>query len=280
MCSWLQSTESQVEEPAGGGLVAALAVPVTGLAAPVAFEAPPQPADEPGGRGWLASYLGCLVYGGLDGIITTFAIVSGVNGASLSPEIALILGAANLIGDGFSMATGAYLSAKSQNELYERMHSSLTREYAEDPLGPEHRLRQAYIEQGYSPQQAHWVVSIFRQRPSQFVQILLKETADEAPARTNPRLEAFATFAAFLVFGALPLLPYGIGWLAPWVGWSPFWVSGLASALALFGLGALRVRFTHRGLARSGLEMLATGGLAAGVAYAIGALLRGLGING
>jgi vacuolar iron transporter family protein len=62
-------------------------------------------------------YLPEFVYGGTDGTITTFAVVSGVIGASLSSSIVLILGFANLFADGFSMAISNYLSTKSRNEL-------------------------------------------------------------------------------------------------------------------------------------------------------------------
>jgi VIT1/CCC1 family predicted Fe2+/Mn2+ transporter len=59
---------------------------------------------------WLPDF----VYGSIDGVVTTFAVVSGVQGASLSTTIILILGFANLFGDGFSMAVGKYLSDKAQ----------------------------------------------------------------------------------------------------------------------------------------------------------------------
>ena len=62
-------------------------------------------------------YLPEFVYGGIDGAITTFAVVSGVVGASLSSAIVLILGFANLFADGFSMAVSNYLSVKSRNEI-------------------------------------------------------------------------------------------------------------------------------------------------------------------
>jgi vacuolar iron transporter family protein len=65
-----------------------------------------------------AKYIKSIVYGGLDGIITTFAIVAGVAGASLSANIVLILGFANLIADGISMAAGDYLSTKSEIESH------------------------------------------------------------------------------------------------------------------------------------------------------------------
>jgi VIT1/CCC1 family predicted Fe2+/Mn2+ transporter len=65
-------------------------------------------------------YLPEFVYGGVDGIITTFAIVAGAIGASLSSSIILILGFANLFADGFSMAVSSYLSTKSDMALNKR----------------------------------------------------------------------------------------------------------------------------------------------------------------
>lgn len=58
-------------------------------------------------------YLAEFVYGSIDGVVTTFAIMAGAWGASLSPVVVLILGFANLFADGFSMASGNYLSTKS-----------------------------------------------------------------------------------------------------------------------------------------------------------------------
>jgi VIT1/CCC1 family predicted Fe2+/Mn2+ transporter len=59
-------------------------------------------------------YLRDIVYGALDGVITTLAVISGVSGASLEPRIGLILGLANLVGDGFSMGASNYLGLKSE----------------------------------------------------------------------------------------------------------------------------------------------------------------------
>lgn len=58
-----------------------------------------------------------FVYGGMDGAVTTFAIVTGAAGAGFSTKIILILGLANVFADGFSMAVGAYLSEKADKEL-------------------------------------------------------------------------------------------------------------------------------------------------------------------
>lgn len=63
-----------------------------------------------------------FVYGAIIGTMTTFAVVTGVIGASLSPSIILILSFASLMADGFSMAAGNYLSIKTQNELSKKIN--------------------------------------------------------------------------------------------------------------------------------------------------------------
>lgn len=64
-------------------------------------------------------YLAEVIYGANDGIVTTFAVVSGVAGAALNPSIVLILGAANLFADGFSMGMSNYLSEQSERAYRE-----------------------------------------------------------------------------------------------------------------------------------------------------------------
>ncbi|MBI4121251.1 MAG: VIT1/CCC1 transporter family protein [Parcubacteria group bacterium] len=73
-------------------------------------------------RTFFARYLADFVYGANDGIVTTFAVVSGAAGASLSPEIVIILGIANLVADGFSMGASNYLAITSE-ERYERNYA-------------------------------------------------------------------------------------------------------------------------------------------------------------
>ena len=77
-------------------------------------------------------YLPEIVYGGIDGTVTTFAVVSGALGASLNSAVILILGFANLFADGFSMAVSNYLSSKSERDMRallrtppETMHSPI-----------------------------------------------------------------------------------------------------------------------------------------------------------
>lgn len=69
-------------------------------------------------------YLSEFVYGGLDGVITTFAVAAGATGAGLGPSVVIILGFANLIADGFSMGVGSYLSSKSKVEMAHKKNKS------------------------------------------------------------------------------------------------------------------------------------------------------------
>src|SRR5512143_1781966 len=95
-------------------------------------------------------YLGDMVYGGLDGIVTTFAVVSGVAGAQLGSNIILILGLANLFAAGFSMATGAFLSTKSEQEYYQRERRREAWEVEHFPEGERAELYELYRRRDYS----------------------------------------------------------------------------------------------------------------------------------
>src|SRR3989344_4794094 len=90
-------------------------------------------------------YLPEFVYGGIDGAITTFAVVAGAIGASLSPAIILILGFANLFADGFSMAISNYLSTKSQAELNKSKKNSHKNFHKEHQKNPKRTALETFI---------------------------------------------------------------------------------------------------------------------------------------
>ncbi len=225
-----------------------------------------------------SDYLRNMVYGGLDGIITTFAVASGVVGAELPPGIILILGLANLLGDGFSMATGAYLASKSEQEVYRRERYHVSEQVVQTPEEQREFLHQAYLAQGYSEHDARRLTGIITRDPGHWVNSLLDEKLLLVPQKRKPILEGLATFIAFLISGAIPLLTYTVDMIFH-IGLSTksaFLISAVLSAAALFGLGAAKVFVTKRNAFRSGTEMLLIGGLAALVAFGVGALLKGL----
>ena len=232
-------------------------------------------AEEHGGAG--SQYLGEMVYGGLDGIITTFAVVSGVAGAQLGTPVILILGLANLLADGFSMATGAYLSTKSEHEYYRKEWEREAWEVEHFPDGERAELREVYVKRGYTEDEARQLVDIQSRKPNRWVKAMMIDELGMMKDESNPLINGLVTFASFVIAGAVPLVVYLVGLAFPISPDMAFPISIVSSGLALFALGASKVLVTKLNLIRSGLEMLVVGGLAARVAYSVGALLKGIG---
>jgi vacuolar iron transporter family protein len=234
-----------------------------------------QAQEEHGGAA--GQYLGEMVYGGLDGIITTFAVVSGVAGAQLGTSVILILGLANLLADGFSMATGAYLSSKSEQEYYRKEWEREAWEVEHFPDGEKAELYEVYLQRGYTQEEARQMTNIQSQEPERWVKAMMVDELGMLEDERNPLTNGLATFIAFIVAGSVPMLVYLLGLIVPIPTGSAFLASFILSGFALFGLGAAKVLVTRLNPIRSGIEMLIVGGLAAGVAYLVGALLKGIG---
>jgi vacuolar iron transporter family protein len=231
--------------------------------------------EQHGGAG--SQYLGEMVYGGLDGIITTFAVVSGVAGARLDASVILILGLANLFADGFSMATGAFLSARSEQEYYQRERQREAWEVENFPEGERAELFEIYRQQGYTEEEARQMVAIKSRDKVRWVDAMMVEELGMLKDESSPLLNGLATLVAFILAGVIPLLVYLVGLGVPISPQTSFPITLTMSGLALFALGAAKVLVTERNMLRSGTEMLLLGGLAAGVAYTVGALLKGIG---
>lgn len=230
-------------------------------------------------RSPFGAYIGDMVYGGLDGIITTFAVVSGVAGAQLGASVVLILGIANLIADGFSMGTGDYLSTKSEREYFDREARRQAWEIDHFPKGQKAELEVLYQQHGYTRDEAAQMVDLQTRTKERWVNAMMVEELNLVRDDENPLYNALATFVSFLVAGSVPLLVYIVGLAIPIDPGAAFRSSIGLSAVALFALGAAKVFVTGLNPIRSGLEMLVVGGIAAAVAYIIGALLSGIGVS-
>ena len=221
-------------------------------------------------------YIKSVVYGGLDGIITTFAVVAGVAGASLSAGIVLILGFANLIADGLSMAIGDYLSTKAENEYNRAERNREAWEVENYPEGEKKELVDLYTEKGLSRDDARTIVEIISKDKRVWIDIMMVEELGIIESDESPLKNAFATFLAFGAFGFVPLLAYILSRLAARLQPHTFVIACVLTSLTLFALGAMKVRITGRRWLTSGLEMLVVGGIAAAAAYGIGHVLAGL----
>lgn len=215
-----------------------------------------------------AMYLRDWIYGGIDGAVTTFAIVAGVAGAELSVGVILILGFANLIADGFSMAAANYSGTKAEKDDAARVLAMERRHIAAEPDGEREEIRQIFAAKGFTGEALESAVEAITADKDRWVQTMLVEEHHLAPVTRSPWMAAWVTFSAFAVCGLVPLLPYIAG--------GGFALSTAMTAAVFFAIGSVKSRWSLSPWWRSGAETLAIGLAAAGLAYAVGHLLRGL----
>lgn len=214
----------------------------------------------------LGFYLKDIIFAANDGIVTTFAVVAGVVGAALSPTIILIIGFANLIADGFSMATGNYLGTKSEREFYAKEESIEKKEVDEIPEKEREEVREILIRKGYDGDRLNQMLDLITSNKQYWIDFMMHEEIGLfAPPGESAVKRGAATFLSFVLAGSLPLLPYVI-----FSNESSFTLAVIFSASALFVIGALRKFFSGKSWLFSGLEMLLVGGTAAVIAYFIG----------
>jgi VIT1/CCC1 family predicted Fe2+/Mn2+ transporter len=221
-------------------------------------------------------YLKDSIYGAIDGAVTTFAVVSSVAGAGLASGIVIILGIANLLADGFSMASGNFLGTRAENQAARKARREEEEEIEKHPEGEREEIRQIFAAKGFEGETLEKVVSVITSDKRRWVDVMLHEEHGVTRDRPSALKAAFATFAAFLVIGAIPLASYILNIVDPELMPEPFLPACLLTGVAFFAVGALKGRFVDQHWALGGAETLSVGALAAGIAYAIGVLLRPL----
>lgn len=214
------------------------------------------------------SYLGDFVLGAVDGTVTTFAVVAGVAGANLGRKEAIILGMANLIADGFSMAVGNYLSTKADQQVVDRVRAMEENHIDEHPEGEREEIRQIFAAKGFSGELLDHVVDVITQDRQQWINTMLTDEFGLRIESPKPVRAALSTFAAFVLAGAVPLLPFFFANALPHD--SIFAISSAVTAITFFAIGLAKGRVVHRSMWLSGLETLCVGALAAGLAYLVG----------
>lgn len=222
------------------------------------------------------TYLRDFVYGAVDGAVTTFAVVSGVAGAELSTGVVVVLGLANLVGDGFSMAAANYLGTRAEQQLRDRARLTEEREIDLYPEGEREEVRQIFEAKGFTGGDLERAVEIVTADRRRWVEAMLVDELGLSLDGPSPIRAAAATFGAFAAVGLIPLLPFISGYVRQGAVVSPFFWSALLTAAAFFGVGAAKSRFVGRRWYTSGLETLLVGGSAAVLAYFVGVLLKGL----
>lgn len=214
------------------------------------------------------SHIRDMIYGGIDGAVTTFAIVAGVQGAGLNPSVIIALGIANVLADGFSMAAGNYSGTKADLDNMQRLRVVEERHIDKFPEGEREEIRQILAGKGLSGDVLNQATDAICSDRTTWIDMMMTEEYGLSPSEPQPMIAALATFGAFLFAGAIPLIPFIFAMQ------DAFLTAAIATAIVFFGIGAAKSRWSLAPWWRSALETLAIGSLAAGIAYGVGSLFH------
>lgn len=218
-----------------------------------------------------SQYIGELVYGGVDGIVTTFAVVAGFAWAwatdalgQVGPLAVILFGLANLFGDGVSMALGKYLSTKSEQDIYQRTWDKEQYEVVHNTLMEQEESEDILLGQGMKKEDAWQMVAILTKYPDLRVKWMMDNELGIADAREDkPAIQWLITLFAFIVFGFIPLIPY----IFLWEGYNYWYISVAMTAFALILLGLVRWFITRISFLWTVGQIVLLGAVAAAVAY-------------
>ncbi|HVC78718.1 MAG TPA: VIT1/CCC1 transporter family protein [Candidatus Micrarchaeaceae archaeon] len=232
-------------------------------------------------EGWHGSGIESIrnvIYGVNDGLTATLGVLAGVGGATVNPRVVLIGGLSAMVASGVSMAGGAYLSSKSQREVYE---GQLAREAAEIEAMPDFEraeLVKIYRSKGLTPEEAKTIVGRITSDKKVWLETQAREELGLDVAQfENPVREGVVAGVSTLVGGVIPVVGYLGGRAlvgASFSGLAALIIAFVVCAAFLFLIGSARSFFTGKGGVRSGVEMLAVGTAVAAITYLVGVLFR------
>lgn len=225
----------------------------------------------------IAEYLREIVYGGSDGIVTTFAVVAGFSGAqsndvaAYSIMVVLLFGFANLFADAASMGLGNILSILADKDVFRNHRQKELNEIRSNPQSEIEETIFILESKGYSSTDAKKMAEYYSKNESYWADFMMQHELELSnPENENALATGFSTFISFIIFGAIPLLPYILFGLRE----NTFFVSIIFTFLALLILGVLRWKVTTQTLLRSVSEIVLIGGLSAVIAYIVGTFFR------
>lgn len=251
------------------------AMKVRGLSAVDALagtHAMPASTEEIGARHRRAGGSGSLraaVFGVNDGLVSNASLVLGMAGASGDSHVIVATGIAGLLAGAFSMASGEYVSVRSQRELFEFQIGEEREELERYPEEEAEELALIYAARGVPLEDARAMTQQIVKDKEKALDTLAREELGLNPAELgSPFGAAFASFAAFAIGALVPLAPFLLK-----LGNAPLeWAIGF-SAVSLFGIGAVLSLFSGKNAFVGGLRMLGIGAAAGAATFGIGKLL-------
>jgi vacuolar iron transporter family protein len=219
------------------------------------------------GSGWI----GDAIYGVNDGLGAVFGIVSGMAGYTGGSEVVLAAGLAGTLASALSMGAGAYLSSKSQREVYESEVERERAEIEEDPHEEMLELELFYQLKGFSGEESRVMAERLQKEPKQFLRALVHEELGLNEATfPNPWRSTISASASTAIGGFIPIIPFFFT-----VGMPAVIASFIISTLAHFVVGASKSLVTTRTWWASGAEMTVVGIIEAAITYGLGRAFAG-----
>jgi vacuolar iron transporter family protein len=222
---------------------------------------------------WLKEYLGEVVYGGIDGSVTTFAVVAGSEGAGLGTEVVIILGCANLVADGFSMSVGAYLSSKSEKARYSKERQNEYWEIENKRESEVDEVRDIFSELGFEGILLDNVVEKITENEDRWVDVMMKHELELVREKKTSFAIGLNTFVSFSFFGLIPLAIYLLD-LFQGLDVELFPISAVMTGVAFLIIGWSKSYVTHTSKLRGMVETILLGAAAALLAYGAGDVLE------
>ena len=206
------------------------------------------------------------MFGASDGLVTNVSLILGFAGASPGHSVVRLAGIAGLVSGAFSMASGEYLSVRSQRELMEREIDVERRAIEANPVEEQAELQQIFEQRGIEPDLATRLAADLMRNPDLALRTHAREELGIDPSNTgSPWTAAFWSLLTFSVGALLPLLP----WLFT-SGGNPIWWSVAFGGVGSFGVGAIVGKFSERGVFRTAIRQLFVTSISAAITYGVG----------
>jgi DNA damage-binding protein 1 len=217
---------------------------------------------------WGGDLIKSIVFGGLDGIITTFSVITSSYANNLAGKVVLILGFSNVLADAISMGHGDYFSENAEQDYIKGQYEREKWEMAHYMEGELNEMVDLYRKKYNIPDgHAREILNKMSQYPTLFLDHMMVVELELMPPDpdNNPVKNGIVTFLSFLFFGSLPLIFYAIN--------QNIWLSCCAAILSLSILGYVRSTFTQGNKMWNIMITVTNGCFSAGAAYLVSFLL-------
>ncbi len=211
-----------------------------------------------------------VLYGALDGIVSTFNIIAAAVASGLPPNKIIILSLANLISDGLSMGLGDFISSYGQQKYIKSEYRKEMFELENNEEYEKNELIQFFQEKNMTAGDATIIVNILIKYPDIFLENMIKyELELDMPEPTIDILKgAVVTFFSFCIFGSIPILSFFAS--------KNFLITSISTGGALILIGCVEAAITKQNMLTAGVSTLINGTIAVITAYFISFYLEGL----